>query len=380
MKQREQWCSSPVSLLLTFMRKRIPMCQERQGVRFMHRIVIVDVAENTAKTIKQMNIWQARKDFKLVAVETDEECAMDYLGEMKPDIVCVVTNYRNVQNIALIRHIRRRFPDIHLILIGEDSSYEQVRAGFLAGAFDYLVRPVSEEEFDYAISRIYEEFGKQYVWEKISLKVDALIENIFLGGGNTDFICESILDQIYSDWDNDAVNGQVVGERAKNIIYDELIKRKPWLEKFIYDKHYTYQMGFHVKEKEAIKREWKRDFAQAAKVVKKYQMLDHKLIYHIGKYVVVHVDEHLTLEDISKGVFLNRSYISHVFKKVAGIHFIDFITDVKIDRAKILLMDEDRKIWEVAATIGYHDAEYFSKVFKNRTGFSPSRYRESLKI
>ncbi len=219
-----------------------------------------------------------------------------------------------------------------------------------------------------------------YVKEKLSLKVDALIANIFLGGGNTDFICESILEQIYADWDNDAVNGQMVAERAKKIIYEELIQRKTWLEKFIYDKHYTYQMGFQIKEKETIIREWKRDFAQAAKVVKKYQMLDHKLIYHIGKYVVVHVDEHLTLEDISKGVFLNKSYISHVFKKVAGINFVDFMTDVKIDRAKILLMDEERKIWEVAATIGYHDAEYFSKVFKNKTGLSPSQYRESLKI
>lgn len=345
----------------------------------MYRVVIVDSEGITAKAIKKMNIWRIRHDFKLVAVEHNEEHAMDCLRESKADIVCVVTNGRFIQDIALIRCIRRRLSDIHLILISTDNSYEQVRTGFLAGAFDYLVRPVSEEQFDCAISRIYERFGEQYVREKLSFKVDALIENIFLGGGNTDVICESILEQIYADWGNDAINGQVVGDRAKNKIYEELIQRKPWLEKFIYDKHYTYQMGFRVKDKETIKREWKRDFAQAAKVVKKYQMLDNKLIYHIGKYVVVHVDERLTLEDVSNGVFLNKSYISHVFKKVSGINFIDFMTDVKIDRAKILLMDEERKISEIAATIGYSDAEYFSRVFKNKTGFSPSQYKEYLK-
>lgn len=343
-------------------------------------MVIIDNKEKTAKAIQQMNIWHTRKDFELVALESDEEHAGQRLPEMKADIVCLVTNRRDVRDIDLIRHIRYRFSDIHLILISEDGGYEQVRAGFLAGAFDYLVKPLSEERLDQAISRIYEGFGEQYVKEKLSLKIDALIANIFLGGGNTDLICESILEQIDADWENDGINGQVVAERAKKIIYEELVRRKTWLEKFIYDKHYTYQMGFKVKGKGSILREWERDFAQAARVVKKYQMLDHKLIYHIGKYVVVHVDEHLTLESISKGVFLNKSYISHVFKKVAGLNFVDFITDVKIDRAKILLMDEEKKIWEVAETTGYRDAEYFSRVFKNKTGFSPSQYRESLKI
>lgn len=346
----------------------------------MYRLVIVDTEQEIAKAIEKMNIWRARQDFLLAAIEPDEEHAMDCLREMKADIVCLVTNHRNVENIALIRQIQRRLPDIHLILISDNSSYEQVRAGFLSGAFDYLVRPISEKQLDCAISRIYESLGEQYVWKKLSLKVDALIENIFLGGGNTEFICASILEQIYTDWGNDAINGQVVGERAKEKIYEVLIQRKPWLEKFIYDKRYTYQMGFQVKTKEAIQREWKRDFALAAKVVKKYQMLDNKLIYHIGKYVVVHVDERLTLEKISNGVFLNKSYISHIFKKVTGINFVHFITDVKIDRAKILLMEEGRKISEVAATIGYNDEEYFSKVFKKETGFSPSQYRESLKI
>lgn len=346
----------------------------------MYKVVIVDTQHEMAKAIEQMNIWQVRQDLELLGVEHDEEHAIYSLREMKADIVCVVTNHRHVQDIPLIRFIRQRLSDIYLIIIGEDSSYEQVRSGFLAGAFDYLVRPLSEGQLDCTLSRIYEGFGEQYVREKLSLKIEALIENIFLGGGNTDFICESILDQIYADWGNDAVNSQVVGERTKKKIYEELIQRKTWLEKFIYDKRYIYQMGFKVKTKEKITREWKRDFAQAAKVVKKYQMLDNKLIYHIGKYVVVHVDERLSLEDVSNGVFLNKSYISRVFKKVAGINFVDFMTDVKIDRAKILLRDEERKILEVASTIGYSNTEYFSKVFKSKTGSSPSQYRETLKI
>ncbi len=349
-------------------------------VKCVYRIVIVDTEQEVSRKIEKMSIWHVRRDFELTAVEPDENHALDCLREMKADIVLLAANRRKVQDIPVIRLIKRWLPDIRLILISENGTYAQVRAGFLAGLFDYLVKPVSEEQLDGAISRIYEGLGEQYVWKNLSLKVDALIENIFLGGGNTAFICESIIDQIFADWNNDSINSQVVAERAKEQIYRELIQRKSWLEKFIYDKRYTYHMGFEIKTKDSIKREWMRDFSQAAKVVKKYQMLDYKLIYHIGKYVVVHVDEPLTLDKISKGVYLNKSYISHIFKKVTGINFVHFITDVKMDRAKILLMDESRKISDVAATIGYSNAEYFSRVFKNLTGLTPSEYRESLKI
>lgn len=345
----------------------------------MYRVVIIDQELKVAQAIKKLNIWQTQEDFKLISVASSEEHAVESLIAMKADIVFMVTDHREVEKIALIRQIQVLLPDIILVLISDNKSYEQVRAGFLAGAFDYLLKPLSEEQFGHALTRIYETIGKHYAGKNLLLKIDALIENIFLGGGNTEFICESILEQIYSSWENDPINGQMIAEQTKEKIYEKLIKRKPWLEKFIYDKSYTHQLGFRIKSKVSVIKEWKRDFSLAANVVKKYQMLDFKLIYHIGKYVVVHVDEQLNLEKISKGVYLNPSYISHVFKKVAGMNFVHFITDVKIDRAKILLIDEERKIADVAATIGYNDAEYFSKVFKQKTGMSPTVYRKSLK-
>ncbi len=109
-------------------------------------------------------------------------------------------------------------------------------------------------------------------------------------------------------------------------------------------------------------------------------MLNNSLISNIGYYVINHVDEHLSLETVSNAVFLNKSYISHIFKKISGISFVSFITNVKIDRACILLTDPHLKIYEIAARIGYNNPEYFSRVFKAATGITPNQYRNKFKI
>ena len=125
-------------------------------------------------------------------------------------------------------------------------------------------------------------------------------------------------------------------------------------------------------------KDWVRCFKEASKMVVKYQMIDDRLVYRIGKYVVVHVDEKLSLESVAKGVYLNPSYVSHIFKKVTGMNFTDYMTEVKVDRAKVLLRDSKLKIYDVAATVGYSNSEYFAKTFRKKTGYAPVVYQKML--
>ena len=208
--------------------------------------------------------------------------------------------------------------------------------------------------------------------------VDALIDNIFLGGGQEELIIQNIIDQIYEDWKQDAINCQLIADKAKNHIYEILIDRKPWLEKFLYRNDFTYKFGFSLLRKEEIMKDWVRCFKEASKMVVKYQMIDDRLVYRIGKYVVVHVDEKLSLESVAKGVYLNPSYVSHIFKKVTGMSFTDYMTEVKVDRAKVLLRDSKLKIYDVAATVGYSNSEYFAKTFRKKTGYAPVVYQKML--
>lgn len=60
------------------------------------------------------------------------------------------------------------------------------------------------------------------------------------------------------------------------------------------------------------------------------------------------------------------------------MNYIDFLTKCRIDRAKQLLEDNAVSIKSIAGDVGYHDANYFSKVFKKVTGHTPKTYRQQL--
>lgn len=87
--------------------------------------------------------------------------------------------------------------------------------------------------------------------------------------------------------------------------------------------------------------------------------------------------EELSLEDVAEHVHLNPFYFSKVFKQHVGETFIDFLTGLRIDRAKELIEEGRLSLKEICYEVGYKDPNYFSRVFKKVTGVAPSEYRSS---
>ena len=86
----------------------------------------------------------------------------------------------------------------------------------------------------------------------------------------------------------------------------------------------------------------------------------------------------LTLRAIAEHSGLSRTYVSSLYKAATGQNVNEYLTDLRIQKAKELLLDGHRKTSEVALSVGYRDANYFSALFKKRVGRSPSAYRESV--
>jgi len=342
----------------------------------MYRITAVDERQVLPAELKELKLWNNREDFTLTEPVRREQDSVPILHQMGTDIVFLAANGRPADEIELIDRIRQSRIELRFVLVGNDRSYEYVRQAFLSGALDYLARPLSEKAVDQAISRIYETAVTKETLFKITPKVELLIENLFSeDGSNVSFICRNLIDTIYEDLNQDVLNAQMAVKRTKERIYNELIRRKPWLEKFLTPDKYIYSIGFRNEDRETILRQWIRDFTRVGSVIHKYHMIDHKLVYPIGKYIVVHVDEKLSLDRISGDVSLSKNYISNIFKKYVGMSVVNFIKEVKMDRAKILLLDKNRKVKEISECLQFSDAEYFTKIFKEKTGITPTEYR-----
>lgn len=100
-----------------------------------------------------------------------------------------------------------------------------------------------------------------------------------------------------------------------------------------------------------------------------------ELIDRVKKYIQNHFAENLTLSVLSEAFFVCPAYLSRLFKKKTGINFVDYLTNLRIEKAKEFLSIPTMKIYTIAEMVGYENPRYFSRIFKDSTGLSPQEYR-----
>lgn len=99
-------------------------------------------------------------------------------------------------------------------------------------------------------------------------------------------------------------------------------------------------------------------------------------VNEIINYIKKNYMRSIKLCDLSSFTHLQPTYISNLFKKQTGITLSQFIAAYRISMAKELLLETDRKIEDIACSVGFYDIHQFSNVFKKNEGLSPSQFRK----
>ncbi|MFB5676334.1 response regulator [Paenibacillus terreus] len=95
-------------------------------------------------------------------------------------------------------------------------------------------------------------------------------------------------------------------------------------------------------------------------------------------YIKEHIHEPLTMADMAARLHLNASYFSVLFKEQTGTPFSEYVSRLRIQRAKELLLQTRLSVAEIGSRVGYRTDKYFIKVFKELESVSPSRYRQQM--
>jgi two-component system, response regulator YesN len=98
-------------------------------------------------------------------------------------------------------------------------------------------------------------------------------------------------------------------------------------------------------------------------------------ITKVKSYILQNYAKEVTLNDIATLVFLNPSYLGKLFKKVEGVTFNEFLNNVRMEKAKELLLKSNMKIGEIAEAIGINNSRYFTYCFKSCYGVTPKAFR-----
>ena len=104
--------------------------------------------------------------------------------------------------------------------------------------------------------------------------------------------------------------------------------------------------------------------------------LNNPIIEKAIAFINEHIAENLSLEDTAAEVNVSPFYLSKLFKEEKNENYISYITDIRMQKAQELLKNPRASIKEVSATVGYKDQNYFSRLFRNKFGLTPTEYRD----
>lgn len=357
----------------------------------MYKVMIVDDVEVFRRQVKRLKLWGETSGF---TIEEEAENGLDALNKLElSSIDLVITDIRmpKMDGIELLRNISERELCPVTVLLSDFTEYEYARKGFLYGAFDYIGKPVNEKELTELLDRISRHLrdihydkrkrrelaGSAEDDEILASDIKQVTKSIRDGDLDSAVYVSNLINMIFHFYPNDY---SIVYPKLKSILHmiiGEIFHTYQWLDLFI-DIDELKAVNFSsfddpVELKAAVIKKLEGLALEVHKLVGSH---NNEIVRQTCEYVLTHVNEDISVRQLSEKHFINKSYLSVIFKQNFGMTLLQYINMAKMERAKKLLQEGDLKKYQVADILGFKDYEYFGRLFRKHIGVLPSNYRK----
>ncbi len=120
--------------------------------------------------------------------------------------------------------------------------------------------------------------------------------------------------------------------------------------------------------------------ATCKKMATKQENHENSMIVKAKEYIQSNFQKDLSLDEVSRQLDLSSYYFSKLFKEETGSNFLEYVTGLRMEKAKELLLSENYSMKEICSAVGYSDPNYFSRIFKKNIGVTPTEYRERERV
>ena len=358
----------------------------------MYRVLIVDDEKLTRFQLRRYPHWE-EYGFTIAGEATDGKEALDLIGKEQFDLILTDIMMPKVDGIELLKAIKKRDRHVCVIFISGYSDFSYAKEGIVYGAFDYIVKPITTENLTGVLRRARESLDELSERAKTRQQIAAKLEEslnyyypleheqklaAYLREEDDRLHDEAALTfkEVVAATGNDPFNSGVILSRLLSNLMAAICRESPWIQKF----HDFAPIDTKQLTESSSLAELEQSFTaiimEFASLFNRYELFrGDSLIRKICIYIFDQIDTDPSLTSVAEHFQLNKNYLSQLFKQKTGENFLDFLTRAKMERAKILIREGNYKNYEISALLGYNEVDYFTRLFKNHTGYTPSEYR-----
>ena len=398
----------------------------------MLKIVIVDDEPKIRRGLKTL-IASATLDMEVVGEAEDGEMALEVAKELRPDILLVDICMPFLNGLQFIEQLQSVAIDCIIIVITGHDEFAYAQKAIKLQVFDYLLKPVFGEQLVPILQRAEQELlnsrlqNEYLTWANQETKknLPLLRQNFYKNWVNGQLSEDYIATQLnFLEIDLPSVSGVIVLKVAGQFTKGQLLK--DWdrdlllfsienIYREILEQWQPYIM-FHDDNDNLIVitpihnlGEWYElsadlqqrveEYLQQVVIIAQRPVTDlmtcisatyHELLLELNRkasYTPIvllsqkHIEtyyykEDLSLQELADTIQISPTYLSRLLKNEIGVSFIEYLIQVRVEKAIQIMSDPTVKLYEVAQRVGYNNQHYFSTAFKKVVGLSPAEYRK----
>ncbi|GEK90979.1 response regulator transcription factor [Alkalibacterium kapii] len=343
----------------------------------MYKVMLVDDWEIFRIQFNRKAHLDVQKDFELVYEAKNGLEALNYLK--MHDVDCVVTDIRMpvMDGVEFLKETRLIDEELPVVFLSEYEDFHYAKAAITHRIVDYVVKPVSERDIDQLFSKLKKELDQKVVEKReTGAPYDDLIPQMVETITDIDKLKQLIDTYIKRVDAFDQLEPVVQYVSCLKVLDEALCQRYPWL------KHYRLKAPADFMHQNYLEEKNSGQLFKIA-VTGLSQIVSYLYCYSEKQPLIAKVSELIlsdprqrTIKSLAERLFMNKNYLSDVFKKETGETLNEYMKSVTITRVTVLAHTTDLKNYEIAETLGFQHADYFSRLFKIVTGETLSEHRK----
>lgn len=337
----------------------------------MIRVLIVDDDKLARKGLTSLMNWEA---FGMVVVGDVQngKAALAFIRENPVDLVFVDIDMPEMNGITFMEECRKCKPEIQFVVLSFFEDFSYVQATLRLGGLDYISKTSIElDHCDEVLSRIVEKYESRSRKTGVSETEEEDLGEFWEA-------CRSKY-WVFSDSAFEALKKQILSVSQKSQVVrrlemmlarciGELEEMLGLTEAMVPLFSGTSEMIVWITDYRAHLYAEMEDHIMGS---------DAERILKAVIYMKEHLSEDISTSTVAEYIGCSRSYFCIIFKKLSGLSFGDFLQQVRIERAKRLLLDTQDSVTEIAFSTGYNDIYYFNRVFRKMVCKSPTEFRKA---